>query len=135
VARDVVPGLLTGGVHFSRRLNFFDLPVNPAIEQRLGTLGLILGVCAAIVTSETFSRQKPFRLWHFFATVTVMCIALLPFIGSVYDVDFNLPPEALGIVANYCFLLLDVMLGMVIGGAVSLILRPLRPYFDVIDDH
>jgi hypothetical protein len=104
----------------------FSLPVSPAIEARLGKLGFALSIIAAIVANETF-LQRPFNLWYFIAAFSVLSAALLPFLSTAFDLELGLSPEMVGILAHYCFLLLEVVLGILIGGGLSLILRRVRP--------
>ncbi|HEV8641902.1 MAG TPA: hypothetical protein VGV13_12445 [Methylomirabilota bacterium] len=132
---DVLPALLAWVVGSAEGLDLFVGLDNPSL-RRLAGLGLFLSAVAAIITAESVTRlARPFSLAHYLATVAVMGVALFPSLADWHRIRPGLTPDQFAIVQAYCYLVLKVTVGILIGATVSWILlaQPLsyspKPYY------
>lgn len=128
-----LPVLCVWAVNASEWVDLFAPFMDGAVADRLGRLGLFLGMGAAVIATESLTRvARPFGLGSFLLTASAMSVAMLPFLAEPNDVSLGLTPGQFAVVVAYAYLVLKVGVGVIIGAVVSWILlvhapQPLPP--------
>lgn len=123
-----VPAALTAALILVQRLGFVTvLPLNLVIEREYGNYALLLGVAAALVASGTFSKAThEFGVLAFLATAAAGLLAIVPFIFARYGIFLGLAPAHFSIVATFAYLGLYVVIGLLLGGCWSTVVKAFR---------
>jgi hypothetical protein len=115
-----VPAALVLAVSTAERLDVFAPLTDAALQQRLGPLGLLLGVVAAVITNYTFTLLgRPFSLGKFLVTAVVIGGAIFPFLAAANRLTLGLTPDQFAVLLSYAYLGLKVAVGVLIGATVS----------------
>ena len=123
-----IPILAVWAVNVSERVDLFSPFMDGPVTERLGRLGLFLGMGAAVIATESLTRlMRPFGLGAFLLTVGVMAVAMLPFIAEPNDVSLGLSPGQFAILVSYAYLILKVGVGVIVGAVVSWVLLAHTP--------
>ena len=124
----LIPAGLTAALILVQRLGFVALlPLNLVIEREYGNYALLLGVAAALVASGTFSRAtQQFGVGAFLATASAGLVTVAPFIFARYGIYLGLAPAHFAIAATFAYLGLYVVIGLLIGGCWSAVLKAFR---------
>ncbi|MGH7393214.1 MAG: hypothetical protein ACREM3_27725, partial [Candidatus Rokuibacteriota bacterium] len=97
--------------------------IEGAVAERLGRLGLFLGMGAAVIATESLIRMaRPFGLGSFLLTAAAMGVAMLPFVAEPHDVKLGLTQGQFAVVVSYAYLVLKVGVGVIVGAVLSWIL-------------
>jgi hypothetical protein len=128
---DILPAALAWVAGSTDGLDLFVGFANPALH-RLAALSLFLSAVAALITTESVTRlARPFSVGHFLVTTVVIGGALFPFLAEWHRVRLGLRPEQFALLQSYCYLVLRVTVGILIGATVGWILlareMPLAP--------
>jgi hypothetical protein len=128
VVEAFVPGGITAALGVAQRLGWLSLlPANPVIERDYGTYGLVLGICAAIVTSGTFVKDgREYGFLKFLITVMIGLILASPFIAWRYGQQFGLAPQYFAILGTFAYLGIHVIIGVLIGGCWTVVVGIFR---------
>ena len=118
-----LPVLCVWAVNASEGVDLFAPFMDGAVADRLGRLGLFLGMGAAVIATESLTRvARPFGLGAFLLTAGAMGVAMLPFLAEPNDVKLGLTPGQFAVVVAYAYLILKVGVGVIVGAVVSWIL-------------
>jgi hypothetical protein len=128
VVDQLIPAALTAGLILVQRFGFATLlPLNLVIEREYGNYALLLGTTAALVASGTFSRvSRQFGLGAFLATASAGLVLITPFVVARYGMSLGLPPPHFSIAATFAYLGLYVVIGLLIGGCWSVVVKVFR---------
>lgn len=97
--------------------------IDPVLPMRLGRLGLLLSLVAAIVTTQSLLwLGRPFGIPQLAGTVGLIALALFPFLASIHRMPFGLTEEQIAVASAYAYLVLKVAVGVLAGAIVSWIL-------------
>lgn len=127
---DILPAACVWALHVGEQLDLFGRLIHPQLHVKLGPLALFLGMGAAVVTAESFTRWnwhgtgESFRVSYFLATVAVLGLALFPFLAD-WDrmLSSVLAPKLAAVGIHYAYLLLKLTVGVLVGGIISWLLR------------
>ena len=127
-----VPAALVLLISTAERLDVVAPLSDAAVRQRLGPLGLLLGVVAAVITNYSFTLLgRPFGVGKFLLTAVVIGAAVFPFLASASRLTLGLTPHQFSVLLSYSYLGLKVAVGVLIGATVSWMLVshavPARP--------
>jgi len=124
----LIPAALTVALIAAQRLGFLTLlPLNLVIEREYGNYALLLGVAAALVASGTFSKvTHHFGIGAFLATTSAGLATVGPFVFARYGIYLGLAPAHFAIVATFAYLGLYVIIGLLIGGCWSVVVKAFR---------
>jgi hypothetical protein len=124
-----LPASLALVINTAEALDVFSPFIDATLHRRLGALGLLLSVGAAIVTTESVARLgRPFGIGKFVVTAAMIGVAAFPFLTASHRVTFGLGPNESAVVLSYAYLALKLCVGVLIGATVSWVLyaRPVR---------
>lgn len=130
ILRDQLPPAIVtlGGWGIQKWQDWHLLPINPRIRDDYAVFGLFLAFLATVVSAGTYaSAGRRYTLVPFSVTAIVTLLTLIPFVASRYDVALGLPPEVFAILATYSYLLLHITVGVLIGGAWSVLSKTMFP--------
>lgn len=118
-----LPVMAVWAINASERVDVFAPFIDGAVVDRLGRLGLFLGMGAAVIATESLIRvARPFGLGSFLLTSAAMGVAMLPFVAEPHDVKLGLTTGQFAVVVSYAYLILKVGVGVIVGAVVSWIL-------------
>jgi hypothetical protein len=110
-------------INASERMDLFAPFMDGAVAERLGRLGLFLGMGAAVIATESLTRvARPFGLGSFLLTAGAMAVAMLPFLAEPNDVRLGLTSGQFAVVVAYAYLVLKVGVGVIVGAVMSWVL-------------
>jgi hypothetical protein len=124
----VIPAALTAALVVVQRLGFLTLlPLNPVIEKDYSNYALLLGAGAAFVASGTFSKYShQFGMGAFLGTASAGLVMVAPFVFARYGIYLGLAPVYFTIAATFAFLGLYVVIGFLVGGCWSVVVKAVR---------
>lgn len=119
----MVPAAVVWVLDAARGIDLFSPFVDPAVQARVGRLGLFVGAVAAIIATESLTHLgRPFGLGLYFATVSCIGLAMFPFLAAGHGMALGLAPAQLDVVLSYAYLVLKVGVGVLVGAIMSWIL-------------
>ncbi len=122
----LVPMALTAGLNLATRSGAVTLlPLTIVIEREYGNFALLLGCAAALVASATFCRV-PFDLSTFVTTAVAAIVLAAPFILGRAGLTLGLSSRQFDLVASFAYLGFFLVIGLLIGGCWSVLIRALR---------
>jgi hypothetical protein len=124
----LIPAVLTAALVLVQRFGLLTLlPLNLVIEREYGNYALLLGVGAALVSSGIFGRvTRQFGVGAFLATALAGFVTITPFVSARYGISFGLPPAHFAMAATFAYLGLYVVIGVLIGGCWSNVVKAFR---------
>ncbi len=122
----LLPMALVAALNLATRSGLLTLlPLTVVIEREYGNLALVLGGAAALVASTTFSRV-PFDVPAFVMTALAGLLVAAPFILGHAGLRLGLSPRQFDIVGVFGYLGFFLVLGLLIGGCWSVLIRTVR---------
>jgi hypothetical protein len=122
----LVPVGLTAGLNLATRSGLLTLlPLTLLIEREYGNFALLLGCAAALVASATFARVA-FDLAVFVSTAVAALVMAAPFVLGPAGLPFGLSPRQFDMLATFAYLGFFLVIGVLIGGCWSVVVRSLR---------
>ena len=123
----LVPAGLTALFRWFERGQFALLPVNPGIERDWWHLAFLLSVLAALVAGSTFTGERMrFGMEGFLSAAFMVLLMAVPFIVGRYNLHLRLRPEYFGVVTIGAYLVFHLFIGILFGGAWSVLLNKFR---------
>jgi hypothetical protein len=124
----LVPAAVAAGLFAAQRFGLFALlPLNIVIEREYGGYAILLGAVGAVVAAAAFTRQpSAFGIGAFALTVAAGLLAMAPFVLGRAGITLGLRPQVFTVVAIFAYLALAGIVGVLIGGCWSLVVRTIR---------
>lgn len=103
------------------------LPVPPALEMEYGNLAVLLGSIAALVATQRFGKDAhDFGLGALLPTALGVVLTLVPYLMLRHGRAVPLSAPHLAVVATVAYLTLYTLLGTLLGGAWTALVKLLR---------
>lgn len=130
----LVPVLLTAGLNLAPRGGYFSLlPLPGDLDQAYGNLALLFGVAAALIGSVTFGRAEArFDIPVFLRAVGAGLVTVIPAILARAGLTFGLAPPHFEIVPTLAYLAFFVVVGLLVSGCWSVIVRAVRDAYESV---
>lgn len=118
-----IPAALMLAISTAERLDVVGPLTDDLLQRRLGPLGLLLGVVAAVITTYSFTLLgRPFSLGKFLVTAVLIGGAIFPFLAASNRLTLGLTTDQLAVLLAYAYLGLKVAVGVLVGATFSWVL-------------
>lgn len=118
-----IPAAMMLAISTAERLDVVGPLTDDLLQRRLGPLGLLLGVVAAVITTYSFTLLgRPFSLGKFLVTAIVIGGAIFPFLAASNRLTLGLTADQLAVLLAYAYLGLKVAVGVLVGATFSWVL-------------